>query len=285
MALMDLPQSKWGSGTGRQVILKSDFAKIEQALLEGFELTNGPSLEYVDPATVRVNATPECPARVLLCGFPSPLHRGQWVDGDLTDGRCRENAAPVTLDFAGAGSRWGTEQANQWYDVYALAGPGDSTFSLKAMPVMRVASQAGQVVSLRNNANSAGIGYGFAADELAGGKILILSGSSRGLARAVTANNDDGGTGGTLTYDGSALSLSQGDWFMILPAANFRHLGMVFNDGEANLAPFDQEGDWTVYRSPLPWYSGAVAGYTLMDLGLMTPPTARWPATPSWTWG
>ena len=29
MSLIDLPQTKWGSGTGRQVILKGDFAKIE----------------------------------------------------------------------------------------------------------------------------------------------------------------------------------------------------------------------------------------------------------------
>ncbi len=275
MGLIQLPQSKWGSGTGRQVILKSDFATIEQAVLEGFELTNGPSLEYVDAAKVRVNATPECQARVLLCGFPSPLHRGQWVDGELTDGRYRENAAPAILDLAASGSLWGTEQANQWYCVYALAGSGDSTFSLKAMPVMRVGTQAGQVVSLRNNANSAGIGYGFGVDELAGGKILILSGPSQGLARGVTANNDDGGTGGTITYDGSALSLSQGDWFMVLPATNFRYLGMVFNGGDANLAPFYQEGGLTTYRTPVQLYSGAVAGYTLMDLGLVAPPTAR----------
>ena len=31
MSLIDLPQTKWGGGTGRQVILKGDFAKIEQA--------------------------------------------------------------------------------------------------------------------------------------------------------------------------------------------------------------------------------------------------------------
>jgi hypothetical protein len=34
MALIDLPQAKWGSGTGRQVIFKGDFSKIEEAILD-----------------------------------------------------------------------------------------------------------------------------------------------------------------------------------------------------------------------------------------------------------
>ena len=276
MSLIHLPQSKWGSGTGRQVILKSDFEKIEQALLEGFELTGGPSLEYVDSATLQVNATGDCKARVLLCGFPSPLHRGQWVDGGLTDGRYRENAQAEALDFAVSGSLWGTEKPSQWYCVYALAGSGDSIFTLKAMPVMRVASQASQVIGLRNNANSAGIGYGFTTDELAGGQILGLSGASRGLARNITANNNDNSTGGTITYGGSALTLAQGDWFIVLPVANFSYLGMVVNDEDSNLAPFYQEGGCTIYRTPVQLCAGAVGGYTLMDLGLVAPPTARW---------
>ena len=41
MSLIDLPQTKWGGGTGRQVILKGDFAKIEQAMTEAFEFTAG----------------------------------------------------------------------------------------------------------------------------------------------------------------------------------------------------------------------------------------------------
>ena len=135
MALIHLPQTKWGSGTGRQVILKGDFDKIEQALLEGFEFTGAPGLEYVDSATLRVNATADCRARVMMCGFPSPLARGQWVDGGLSDGRYRENAAPVTLNLATAGHLWGTEKSYQWYAVYALAGANDTIFSLKAMPV------------------------------------------------------------------------------------------------------------------------------------------------------
>ena len=274
MSLIDLPQTKWGSGTGRQVILKGDFAKIEQAVTEAFEFTGGPGLEYVDSATLQVNATADCKARVMLCGFPSPLARGHWVDGGLSDGRYRENAAPVTLNLATAEHLWGAEKLNQWYAVYALAGLNDTIFSLKAMPVMRVASQDSQVVTLRNNANGANIGYGFSLNELAGDGFLVLSGASRGLLRTITANNADNGTGGTITYGGAALTLAQGDWGMVLPATNFRYLGMVFNDASGNLAPFYQEAGRTTYRSPRQLCSGAINGYTLIDLGLVAPPTA-----------
>jgi hypothetical protein len=274
MSLIDLPQTKWGSGTGRQVILKGDFAKIEQALMEACEFTRGPRLEYVDSATLRVNATADCKARVIMCGFPSPLAPGHWVDGDLSDGRYRENAAPVSLNLATAPELWGTEKSNQWYAVYALAGVNDAIFSLKAMPVFRVASQDSQVITLRNSANGANIGYGFTANELAAARLLILSGASRGLVRTITANNDDNGTGGTLTYGGAGLSLAQGDWGVVLPAANFRHLGMVFNNADGNLAPFYQEAGHTTYRSPRVLCTGSINGYTLMDLGLVAPPTA-----------
>jgi len=275
MALIHLPQAKWGSGTGRQVILKSDFDKIEQGLLESFEIFEAPALEYVDEATVRVQATADCQARVMLCGFPSPLTPGQWVDAGLSDGRYRENAAAVTLNLPTAGSLWGNEKASQWYGVYALAGANDNIFSLKAMPVLRVASQDGQIVSLRNTANTAGIGYGWVAGELIDAQILGLSGASRGLARPITGNNSDNGTGGTITYGGAALSLAQGDWFVVLPNTNFRYLGMAFNDADGNLAPFYQERGLTTWGLPRQLTAGAINGYTLTDLGLAAPPTAR----------
>jgi hypothetical protein len=275
MALIHLPQAKWGSGTGRQVILKSDFDKIEQAVLESFEVFQAPPLEYVDPAQVRTNATPACPARMLMCGFPSPLAPGQWVDAGLADGRYRENSSPATLDLAVSGSLWGTEKAGQWYCIYALAGPNDTTFSLKAMPAMRVSSQAAQIITLRNNANTGNIGYGFTANELVDAQILILSGASRGLARLVTGNNSDNEAAGTVTYGGSALTLAQGDWFIILPQTNFRYLGMILNDAAGNLAAFYQERGVTTYRIPRELSSGALNGYTLMDLAVAAPPTAR----------
>ncbi|MCK9375517.1 MAG: hypothetical protein M0P73_05130 [Syntrophobacterales bacterium] len=274
MSLMYLPQAKWGSGTGRQVILKGDFAKLEAAVLEGFELTRPPAPEYVDSATVQVKATADCKAGVMLCGFPSPLARGQWVAGGLSDGRYRENAAPVSLNLATAGHLWGSEKANQWYAVYAIAAASDAIFALKAMPVLRVASQDSQVITLRNNANGANIGYGFTANELAGAGLLILSGASRGLIRNLIANNDDNATAGTLTYGGTALSLAQGDWGIVLPSTNFLYLGMMLNDADSNLAPFYQEAGFTSYRSPRQLFAGPINGYTLMDLGLAAPPTA-----------
>jgi len=275
MSLIHLPQAKWGSGTGRQVILKSDFEKIEQAVLEGFQMALAPPLEYVDAASLRINATADCKARVMLCGFPAPLHPGEWVSGGLADGRYRENSGALVLNFATSGSLWGTEKANQWYGIYALAGAADTSFTLKAMPVMRVSSQATQIITLRNSGNTGDIGYGLSANELADGKILVLSGASRGLVRLITANNNDNGSAGTITYGGSALTLSQGDWFMVLPNTNFRHLGMVMNGSDSNLVPFYQEGGRYTYLAPRQAASGAINGYTLFDLGLMVPPTAR----------
>jgi len=275
MSLIHIPQAKWGTGTGRQVILKGDFEKIEQAVMESFEVTQAPSLEYVSASQVRVPATADVRARVMLLGFPSPLHRGQWVDGDLADGRYRENATTVTLDLAQTGSLWGTEKASQWYGVYAQAGSGDTTFTLKAMPVMRVSSQSTQVITLRNNANTSDIGYGLTVNELAGAKILILTGASRGLIRSITANNGDNGTGGAITYGGTALTLAQGDWFMVLPQTNFRLLGMVFNDSGSDLVAFSQKGSRMSFLSPRDLASGAINGYTIFDVGLVAPPTAR----------
>jgi len=275
MALIDLPQAKWNSGTGRQVILKGDFDKIEQAVVESFGLSQSPALEYLSASQVQVNATADCKARAMLTGFPSPLHRGVLVDGGLSDGRYRENATPAILDMAVTGSLWGTEKPSQWYAVLAVAGAGDTTFMLKGMPVMRVSSQAAQVITLRNHANTANIGYGFTAGELVDSKILVLTGASRGLMRAITANNSDNGTAGTLTYGGSALSLAAGDWFVVLPATNFRYLGMILNDGSSNLVPFRQEGGACSWCTPRDLAQGAVNGFTAFDLGLASPPTAR----------
>jgi hypothetical protein len=275
MSLIHLPQTKWASGTGRQVILKSDFEKIEQAVLEGLQLALAPPLEYVDQVSLRVNATGDCQARVLLCGFPSPVHPGQWVSGGLADGRYRENSTSQVLNFGTSGSLWGTEKASQWYAIYALAGSGDTSFTLKALPLMRVSSQATQIITLRNNGDTADIGYGFSADELAAGKILVLSGESRGLVRLITANNSDNGTAGTITYGGNALTLASGDWFVVLPHTNFRYLGMVFNGSDSNLVPFYQEDGHSTYATPRQGASGAIDGYTLFDLGLLVPPTAR----------
>jgi hypothetical protein len=244
-------------------------------VVESFELTQSPALEYLSASQVQVNASLDCKARVMLTGFPSPLHRGVLVDGGLSDGRYRENAAPALLDLAVPGSLWGTEKASQWYGVLAVAGSGDTTFMLKAMPAMRVSSQAAQVITLRNNANTANIGYGFSTDELVDSQILFLTGASRGLIRAITANNSDNATSGTITYGGSSLSLAPGDWFVVLPKTNFRFLGMVLNDGGSNLVPFNQEGSACFLCTPRDLAQGAINGFTAIDLALAAPPTAR----------
>jgi hypothetical protein len=245
MGLIDLPQEKWGSGTGRQVILKGDFAKTQAAILQGFGIMAPPTIEWMDATEIKVPATADCPAQVMMTGFPNILHPGLFVGGGLTDGRYRENTALVTMDFDLAASRWGTEKASQWYLIYALAGNADAVFTLKAMPHMRVKSQASLVISLGTLTTPAtGVGYGFTTDELIGGAIYVLTGASRGLIRTITANNNDNGTGGTITYSGTALTLAAGDWFVVLPpATNFRLVGTIFNNSSGNIVKFRRLGN------------------------------------------
>ena len=72
----------------------------------------------------------------------------------------------LSMDFDTSSHFWGNEKSNQWYVIYATAADVDTTFALKAMPLMRYSSQGSQVITLRNNANGADIGYGFTTDEL-----------------------------------------------------------------------------------------------------------------------
>jgi len=234
--LINLPKAKW-SAAGKQPGLKPDMLDIEGSILESFGLAAMPGLVWVDNTACKVPATADNPARVMLSGFPDILHPGQFFTGDLSDGRYRENAVDATMDFDLAACLWGTEKANQWYAVLALAGAADAVFTLKSMPYCRFLSQASQVISLGSNtAPATGIGYGFTTDELAGGKIYVLSGASRGLLRDIVHNNNDNGTGGTIEYSGDALTLAQGDWFIVLPpGTNFLRVGDIFNDPSSNL--------------------------------------------------
>jgi len=275
MGLIHVPQSKWGSGTGRQVILKGDFEKVEAAVVELADLVYCPDLVWVDATQVKIPATSDCKARVMLSGFPSPLHRGLYVDGDLSDGKYRDVSAEAVMDFDTPANLWGSEKGSQWYAVLAQAAAMDTTFTLKAMPVMRFSSQVSQVITLRNNGNSGDIGYGLVTNELATSKLLVLSGVEKGQIRTITANNNDNGTAGTITYSGTALVLTQGDWLMVLPNINFRHLGMILNDASANIVPFFKDGPKANWSTFIEIVAGAINGYTAKDLGLMVPPTAR----------
>jgi hypothetical protein len=236
--LSDLPNSKWGESSD-QVIALTDFSKIEGAILESFELLETPKLSWVDTATVRVEATADSLARLMICGFPNILHPKTIITGGLTDGKYRFNNANVSMNFAVSSTFWGTEKSSQWYLIYALADDEDTDFTLKAMPYMRVQSQAGQVISLGTLVTpAAGIGYGFTTDELVGAKIYMLTGTSTGLLRAITANNNNDTDGGTITYGGAALTLAQGDWFAVLPNTNFRLIGEILNNASGDIAQF-----------------------------------------------
>lgn len=246
--LSDIPQTKWDVGTGRQVILKNDFQNIEEAVLESLELKHPPLLTWVDATQVKVDATADSPARVMMKGFPNVLHPGTLMQAGLTDGKYRANTSAVSMDFDTSTTFWGTEKGSQWYALFALAGDSDTTFTLKAMPWMRVKSQAAgtpNVLSLGNiSAPATGIGYGFTTDELIGAKMYFISGASKGIAQALSANNNDNSTGGTLSYTGTALTVSQGDWFIILPYnTNFRWLGDILNNASSNIKEFHHRLD------------------------------------------
>jgi hypothetical protein len=233
---------------GRQVICKEDFRYLEAAILGQPGVRMQPPLVWVSNTTVRVKATADCLAETALTGLPNILNSSVQVSGGLSDGKIRSNASDVSCDLS-SGGLYGTtqtEKASQWYAVFAIAADDDTTFTLKAIPIMRVKSQAGQVISLGTLVTPAtGIGYGFTTDELIDGKVYFLTGASIGLVRTISANNNDDATGGTITYSGAGLTMSAGDWFIVLPpATNFRLIGTVFNNSSSHIQQFYREGNW-----------------------------------------
>lgn len=202
------------------------------------------TLSWSSVTTCIVKATTDTPAYTIANGFPDVLNPGQFVTGGLTNSIYYRVTATTSLVFPT--NIWGTEKASQWYAVLANTASATALdpFVLKAMPFMRVKSQASQVISLGTNLTPAtGIGYGFTNNELLGGKVYMLSGTDKGQLRAITANNNDNTTGGTITYSGTALSLTAGDWFIVLPPSlNFRWIGSVFNNSGSNLQQFDHQG-------------------------------------------
>ncbi len=238
---LNLPKSKWWDAL-RQVILKDDFKDIETALLEAHGLIQVPNTVWVDATSIKVPATADSPAAVLMSGFPNILHPGAFLSGGLSDGKYRVNVADSTMDFDVAASLWGTEQVSQWYATYAKAGDEDATFTLKSMPFLRVKSQTTQTIKTGTLVTpGTGRNYGFTTDEFVGGMIYFLTGDSRGLMRTITANDLDTDT--TITYSGSALTVAANDWFIILPPTNFRLIGSVFNNSSGNIVKFRRLGN------------------------------------------
>lgn len=230
-----VPNAKWASGTP-QVILNEDFVAYDEAITKQQQLRLMPPLVYVDAATVRVEATADCPAETMFVGIPNVLNPNTFVNGGLSDNAKRSNISNVSMIFT-SGDIWGAEKASQWYAILGIsAGAVNSTFTLKAMPWIRVHAQVSQTIEFGTNLDATThIGYGFTANEFTGGMIYVVTGASKGLMRTITLNSNGATSPGTVTYSGTALSLSQGDWFIILPSTNFKWLGDVWNNASSNI--------------------------------------------------
>ncbi|MHB9075774.1 MAG: hypothetical protein ACYC6G_19910 [Desulfobaccales bacterium] len=262
MGIENLPKAKWGV-SGRQPEIKGDMIDVEEAILQSFGLQRTPTLTWVDGTSIKASATPYDVAAVMMSGFPSVLHPNRFVTGGLTDERFRKNTADVAADFDLSTDLWGTPKTDQCYVVYAIAANAETGFRLKFMPIMRVKSQAGQVISLGTSITPAnGIGYGPGTDEWVDAKPYFLTGASAGLTRPVIANNNDNGTAGTITYGGDAVTLAQGDWFVILPNTNFRFVGDVFKKSSGGMIKFTQQGNIIDLGEDINWTSSGSSGNT-----------------------
>lgn len=279
MAGLDsLPKAKWVD-IDEQPILKTDFVDIETAILQlaGIGASVLPTLIWNDTTSVRIKASSDTPAGVIMSGFPDVDNLGQWVDAGLTDGNYRENDSNTDMDFDTSTTFWGNEKSSQWYAVFAVAGDSDDVFTLKAAPILRVSSQATQTITLRNSLNGANIGYGWATDSLSGYQLYFLSGSSKGLLREVSANNNDNTTGGTITYTGSALTVAAGDWFIALPSdTNFRWLGDFWNNSSGHIQQFYKHGHRVTYYTALSYNCAGIVtpAFQAVDAANFAPPLA-----------
>ena len=258
------------SGSGNIGAKKSDMTNLSLGLAQLAQVgLRTPPLVWVSDTQVQVTACSDSPAGVMMAGFPNALNPAHFITG-ASDGWFRRNTTALTLDISSSTYRWGSEKSSQWYAVFALAGDSDASFTGKLMPWMRVKSEAVQVISLGSLWwPSAGIGYGFTTDELAGYGLYMISGSSAGQLRTISANNNDNGTGGTITYSGSSLSLAQGDWFIVLPHTNFRWLGDVLNNSSGNIEEFKQRGKRVFWarRPSFTFYIVDTMTYTYMYNG------------------
>lgn len=238
---MTFPNSKWQAGTGKQVILKSDFVDIENAILTQSGVRLNPPLVLVDTTTIRVAADPSSPAAMQLTGFPNVLNPATMVSGGLCDGKARTVTANVSLIIT-SGGIWGTEKYPQIYAVFAMALAADTAFTLKAMPYMRAKSQSTKTIKCGTLVTPAtGINYAFTDDELAGSKLYWLTGANRGKMLTVTINRVNTET--EITYSETAVTVTAGDVFIILPRrissggadASCRLVGHFYNNILGNI--------------------------------------------------
>jgi hypothetical protein len=255
---MSVPNAKWQPGTGKQVILKSDFVDIENAILVQGTVRMQPPLVWVDVNTVRIEATPDCVAAMQFTGMPNILNPAVQIDGGLSDGKVR--SVSVNTSMILPSSLYGTtqtERPSQWYAVFATAASGDTDYTLKAIPFMRVKSQASQVISCSELVTIANArDYGFTADDskIVGGKVYFLSGtagSPKGLMRTIIHNNV-AASATTIEYSGAGVSLTAGDWFICLPSTGtkFRLVGSIFNNSGSDIDAFFQNGFQVSWKAP-----------------------------------
>lgn len=263
---MTFPNPKWQPGTGPQVILKDDFVALEEAITGQPTARMQPFLTWHDVHTVKLVATADCPIMTRLDGMPNILNPVTQVSGGLSDGKTRTINANVSCDLASGGLYGGqTEKASQWYAVFAVADDDDTDFTLTALPIMRVKSQAGQAVKFATLLTpwATGINYAFTDDILQGGALYILSGASQGLIRAISANDVDTDT--RITYTGAALSVAAGDWCIVLPPTNFRFLGTFYNNAASHIAAFLRDAQ-TVYYLEVVTNEYAVKGNGVVEV-------------------
>ena len=228
---------------GPQVILKGDLRDMEDQIVGQPGVRMQPPLVWESTTAAKVAATADCIAQMALTGLPNILNSAVQVSGGLCDGKARSASIDVSLDIT-SGGLYGARTTVQWYAVLALAGDDATTFTLKGMPYLRVKSQTGQAIKTGTMTTpGTGKNYAFTDDEFVGGKIYFLSGASKGLMRAISANDVDTDT--RITYTGAALSVAEGDWFLILPPTNFRLVGYFYlnSTGSGEVGKFIHKGN------------------------------------------
>jgi hypothetical protein len=71
--------------------------------------------------------------------------------------------------------------------------------------------------------------------------------------RPIIHNNNNDTTGGTIEYSGTALTMTTGDWFIVLPATNFRRIGDIYNNSAGGIDNFIPAGDFIQWNiTPYP---------------------------------